>query len=125
MTEALIEDLRDRIAEKDERIRQLLDELGASQPIPRGLGHFSPTEGELLGLLIKRDIVSRETAMVVLYGDCTAPPDDKVIDVFIHHIRRKLVLVGIEVCGRGGQGWFIPPGDKAVIAQIRERERRP
>jgi len=124
MTEALIEDLREQIAEKDERIRQLLDELGAKQPLPRGLGRFSPREAELLGLLVKRDIVSRETAMVVLYGDRNAPPDDKVIDVYLHHLRKKLALVGMTIEKRSGQGWLLSAADKAIIAAMRDQERR-
>ncbi len=63
--------------------------------------------------------------MVVLYGDRNAPPDDKVIDVYLHHLRKKLALVGMVIEKRSGHGWSIPAGDKAEIAAMRRQELAP
>jgi len=125
MTEALIAQLRDEIAEKDERIRQLMDELGAVQPVPAALMPLTYTEAALFGLLVRRDLVTRGMVMTVLYGERSEPPDSNIVSVYIVKLRRKLRPHGIEIATSWAQGWSLTPESKAIIAAMREQERQP
>jgi DNA-binding response OmpR family regulator len=49
------------------------------------------TEAKLMGALVSREILTKEAAMVLLYGDRPDdPPEEKIVDVLICKIRNKL-----------------------------------
>ncbi|AKR55724.1 hypothetical protein XM25_07920 [Devosia sp. H5989] len=121
--EALIARLRGEIADKDERIRQLMVELGAGWSAPTVLG-LTYTEAAILGLLMRRDLVSRDMAMTVLYGDRSDPPDANIVSVYIVKLRRKLSPRGINIVTSWAQGWSLTPESKALVASMRDQERR-
>ena len=107
-------------AENDElreRIRQLEGLISLGKEMPAEL-RLSRMESKFLGLLYRRDIASKEAVMMVLYGHMISPPDDKVLNVFILRMRRKLASRGITIENLWGQGWTLPPGSKAIIKSL-------
>ncbi|HVJ44642.1 MAG TPA: helix-turn-helix domain-containing protein [Dongiaceae bacterium] len=112
---AHIKRLAGELEEAKLRIRELEDALGAGFQAPLALG-LTKHEGQLLGLLVKRQAVMREMAMAVMYGDAARQPqDDRILDVYIARIRKKLDQFGIEIKTMWGSGWVIEPEHKAKI----------
>ena len=97
-----------------DRIAVLEDALGFSIVTPFEW-RLTRTEMSLFGLLYRRKgCVSRDAAMTVLYGDRATPPSDKIVDIFILKIRRKLGPFGIEIATRHGIGWELLPEARKV-----------
>lgn len=89
-----------------ERITTLEEIIGLKIDVPLVFG-LTGQEAKLFGALLKRDIITKEAAMSVLYGlrpDGDEEVEIKIIDVFVCKIRKKLEKfeIGIEtVWGRG------------------------
>lgn len=114
--------LRAQIGAKDERILELEDRvayLESQLQEPNFLAlrawKLSPSEAKLLKCLVRRELMTRDNAMALLYsargGD---EPNDKIIDVFIARLRSKLKADGITIITHWGQGWFLPPEAKGI-----------
>jgi DNA-binding response OmpR family regulator len=77
---------------------------------------FTPSEAIVVALLMRREYVSRDGVLAVLYG---AAPDDlpevRIVDVFMHRIRRKLRLRGLALQTVLRVGWVLAPQTKAAI----------
>ncbi len=103
-----------------ERIRTLEGALGCRLEVPLALG-LTPKEGRLLGVLLSREFVTRETAMVALYGMLADGEEaqPKIIDVFICKIRRKLKPYGIALRIKWGQGYFMTRVAKDAVMAMR------
>jgi len=109
MTE--LERLRDRVEELEELIGLTID-------LPFYRLALSPTQARLLGLLLKRDFVTRDFAFVAMYGGRPEAdqPDIKCIDIYIHFLRKKLDQYGISIRTRGG--YFMEPADKKRLYEV-------
>jgi hypothetical protein len=79
---------------------------------------LSPMECDFLGLLISRELVSRENFFAALYSDTADAPCEHIPNVMLSHIRKKLKPFGINVKNRYGFGWFLFPEDKKLIAEL-------
>lgn len=103
------------------RVEELEGLLGlADDAIPPKLLGLTPTETRLLALLVKRETLSREFALVAMYDErpgCDRP-DERIIDQFIMRVRRKLAPAGIAVQNRWGGSFFITADDKAKLAAL-------
>lgn len=101
-----IKALRDERDELRERIRQLEEALAPTVTLPRAW-RLSPQQETLLRALRSAGagILTRERAMLALYGASDDTPDPKGLSVVISHMRRKLAATGIGVEGVYGQGW--------------------
>lgn len=79
---------------------------------------FTSQEGDLLRLLAKRDLVTKDAAMMA-----TAEPgadderDEKLADVLIHKIRKKIEPIGYFISTIHGEGWRIPREFRAKLAR--------
>lgn len=114
------ESLRERIGALEAALGMLI-----KVPVTLGLG-LSPTEGQMLGMLLARDFVSREAFHVALYqGRASAEdvPEIKIIDVLMCKIRAKLKpICGAKIETKWGEGYYIRATDKAVLrAAIAEK----
>lgn len=70
---------------------------------------FTSQEGDLLRLLAKRDLVTRDAAMMATAeAGADDERDGKIIDVLIHRIRERLSKLGLYVSTIHGEGWRIP-----------------
>jgi DNA-binding response OmpR family regulator len=47
-------------------------------------------------------------------------PDIKIVDVFVHKLRKKLGPHGIAILTRFGHGYSMPPESKAAVARLLE-----
>lgn len=109
------------LLDENEELRDRVEQLEAamvaevSGPVLDGL---TRSESVVLGLLLRRDIVSRDQMHAVLY----AGRDDvgqKIFDVFVCKLRRKLAPLGIEVETVWGIGWRIAKGREIAAAKRR------
>jgi DNA-binding response OmpR family regulator len=111
------DDLRDRIA-------QLEEVLGMNFDSPAFMG-LTAHEAKLFGMLMKRDAVTKAGAMDILYG---LGPDadvaeEKIIDVFICKLRKKLDPFDIPVETNWGQGYFMTEASKQRARDLIESQK--
>jgi two-component system cell cycle response regulator CtrA len=78
---------------------------------------FTGSEATLLGLILRREIVSRNAAMLALYGSAVDEiPDPRIVDAFMNRIREKLRAKGLPTpVTRQGAGFFLTEGAKHHI----------
>lgn len=103
-----------------DRITALEDALGLTREYAPSLAvKFTPTEGQMLSMLLARGYVQRQAFFAMLYQtrpDADDPPDIKIIDVLICKLRPKVQkLSGARIETKWGEGYFIPAGDKQSI----------
>ncbi|MGE4340332.1 MAG: helix-turn-helix domain-containing protein [Pigmentiphaga sp.] len=116
-----IQELLARVQELEDRNEQLEGLLSAPVAAPM-LEILTPTEGIVVGLLMKRELVTRDQLMVAIYS---AHPeskvaDEKVCDVFVCKIRKKLSDFGVTILTRRGMGWVLPPESKEIMRSLSE-----
>ena len=80
-----------------------------------GLG-LRPTCARLLWALWDSRPKTKEALFDALYGDQADPPDIKIIDAFICHLRAATGAVGAGVQTHWGFGYQLLPADRAKIA---------
>ncbi len=118
--------LRDQLAAKDTCIQELEDrvayleaQLQEQNFLALRAWKLSPSEAKLLKCLVRRELMTRDNAMALLYsargGD---EPHDKIIDVFIARLRSKLKADRITIITHWGQGWYLPPEAKAIVRRL-------
>lgn len=106
-----------------ERVRQLEDALGATGDeavIIAEKFDLSTTLATLLQMMIKRPIMLREGALLALYGHYTERdmPDQKIIDVFMCKLRKKLAPHGITIETDWGRGYHLSDETKQIITDL-------
>src|SRR5260221_2612574 len=93
-----------------DRVEQLEEVLGIDRSLTSRLRQafgLEPGKAPILGMLLARDFVTRESLYIVLYADrpeCDWP-EEKVMDVQICKLRRILRRHGIAIETRWGEGW--------------------
>lgn len=111
------DDLRDRVA-------QLEEAMGMKFASPAFMG-LTGNEAKLFGLLMARDAVTKSGAMDILYG--LGPEADvaeeKIVDVFICKLRKKLEQFEIPVETNWGQGWFMTSIAKQKARDLIESQK--
>lgn len=118
----LVRRLEQENDELRERIANLEELIGLRIEVPLVFG-LTTAEAKMLGVLLKRELVSKEMAMTALYGLRTggAEVEIKIIDVFVCKIRAKLKRFGIVIETVWGRGYLIPQASKAkVFAMLHE-----
>lgn len=108
--------LRRDLTKAETRIARLTASTRKNRPSLVGVFRMSEKEAAVADLLIQHDRVSRETVYANLYGsrDNKDAPDPKLLDCFIHKIRRKLPK-GCEIQTIWGWGWSMPNTTKDLI----------
>lgn len=83
-------------------------------------------ENCILRLLLTRDVVSRNLAMLALYNSDYRrdPPDARIVDVFVSNVRKKLVNVPATIQTIWGTGWALSREDKDRILSLSETPAR-
>lgn len=108
-----VQRLRDRVEEL-ERVLGVDESLTSRLRTVFGL---EPGQSEVLGMLMKRNFVTHDSLYTVLYGgrpECDWP-EEKIMDVQICKLRRKLKKHGVEVKTRWGEGWWMPAAEKSKV----------
>lgn len=119
-----------QIAVLQDRVQELEELLGINDDVNVRFMFLGMTKmmRRLLGLLMARDLVSKETIYAALYGSLpeNQQPDIEVIGPWIFHLRNKLHDYDIRIVTVYGSGWAISPSDKArllaVVAEQKEFE---
>lgn len=111
--------LRDRIAELEEN-------FGLSIEMPVFLG-LTGSEARIFGALLKRPAMTKDQIHSVLYA--LRPDGDgaemKIVDVFIHKLRRKLKPMDVTIETIWGQGYrILPDVRERALAAIAQRSAR-
>lgn len=115
-----IRELLARVEDLEQQVQDL--ETALTEPLPEFL-HIELTKSErvLLGLLASRPLVSKATFMMAHYstrGD--DQPLEKIIDVFVCKLRRKLKQAGLEIETVWGQGYRLPEDSKQKLKSMKE-----
>lgn len=96
--------------------------LGLTQQFPRKF-RLTPHEAKVLGILVKREIASRDFIYRTMYADeWMKDREPKIIEVYLSNMRKKLRPFDITIQNDYGHGWFLSAGDKARIAKLREEQ---
>lgn len=120
MTSSREQQLEDRIAE-------LEHELGARPAFSMrrllGCTGWPKVCDVLLGLLLARDLVTREGAYTVMYGARaeSEQPNIKILDVMVVRIRQRLRPHNISIETEWGVGYYITPDNKAKLRALIEQ----
>jgi DNA-binding response OmpR family regulator len=96
------------------QVRQLKDALGVGLRWPLEW-NLTPRETAMLSVLVTREIARRETIMYALYGDNPDPPDERILLVYTHRLRRKLRPHGFTIITHKGQGLAVPADQRAAL----------
>src|ERR1700691_5180813 len=100
------------------RIAELEEELGLAATPPPMFG-LTTQEAVMFGVLLKTANPRKSTFMTVLYSDeADDPPDEKIIDVMICNIRKKLEPYDITINTNWGEGFSMPDESKARAREL-------
>jgi hypothetical protein len=120
--------LFDQIETLREYIRQLEDALVPMSQLP-SQWNLSSHQARLLRAIRAAGPsgLSHDSAMLAIYGMIDEAPDDRIIHVFLVHIRRRLAAANVPICIERIPkfGWRMPPESCAVFdAAIASDQRR-
>jgi two-component system cell cycle response regulator CtrA len=108
-----------------ERIARLEECLGMTQAYPIELG-LTPAEGRVFGVLMRRDIATKDAVMATLYSALGKDEADlKITDVLICKIRKKVIPFGVSIKTVWGQGWTMPSASKAIVQSMMGKTGEP
>ncbi len=121
--------LRDRVDFLDEENRQLKAVIfgtDPNQPIVRvrfPTIHLSESEEKILYCLSLFNFTPYETIWHFLYGNRSEEnqPENKIIDIFLCKIRKKIIPTGIKIEVVRGRGLCVNETDRAIIKAHSER----
>jgi two-component system cell cycle response regulator CtrA len=109
-----------------DRIDELETELGMKVEIPPEFC-IPRNMGALLAMLLKREVVTRDGALLAIYSGMPntwdKEPDPKIIDVFICKLRVRLRKYGIKVSCKWGLGYFIDGENKRKLRELIAQSR--
>jgi two-component system cell cycle response regulator CtrA len=109
-----------------DRIDMLETELGLKTDIPPEFC-IPRNMGRLLAMLLKREVVTREGAVLAIYSGMPntwdKEPDPKIIDVFICKLRVRLRKYGVKVSCKWGLGYFMDGENKRKLRELIAQSR--
>lgn len=109
-----------------DRIDMLERELGMKTDLPPEF-NIPRNMGALLAMLLKREIITREGALLAIYSGMPntwdKDPDPKIIDVFICKLRVRLRKYGVKVSCKWGLGYYIDGENKRKLRELIARTR--
>lgn len=112
-TETASRDMRVRIEELEEECRQLRDELrGARFEFDAAL-RLTKHEVAVLGTLATcaPSILSRGAIYNRVWLDADRCPAEKIVDIYLLRVRRKIAARGASIRTHWGVGWWIEKCD--------------
>ncbi len=111
----LVDQLRDRIEELEDMLRVSPDWTHGY----RILG-ITGNSAKVLGLLMKRDVVSREQIFTLLYDEHQHDklPEFKIVDQWIFRIREGLKPHGIKIFNNYKQGFYMDLAGKKKLREV-------
>jgi two-component system cell cycle response regulator CtrA len=113
--------LEDEVAELREKVRSLEALIAPDIIVPIEWG-LTGKEGLLLSLLVGRELVSKDYAIQAMYAlnHDDDIPDQKIVDVFVCKIRKKLTPFGVTIHTVWGKGYTLDQSTRQRLkSQIR------
>lgn len=105
-----------------EQVRRLQSLLGVTFPAPIELG-LTASEARIFGVLMSRDVATKDALMAALYSDQGATEaDPKIVDVLVCKIRPKAKRHGIEIKTLWGTGYALPKASKDRVDALLQGE---
>lgn len=100
------------------RIAQLEGLLGFTITAPISF-RLTPCEASVFGALMKRELMTKETAMAAIYRDLGRDEAEiKIVDVFVCKMRKKLKAFDIVIETVWGQGYRMTPSVKDRVRKL-------
>lgn len=113
---AEIEKLRDENQTLRDRIEELESVLFAGVRDGVRIYGCNVIQSRLLAFIASRGMVTRDAIMTALYGcDANDPPDIKIIDTYVHHVRKKVAKASIVIETVWGQGFRMSSEHRAAV----------
>lgn len=108
MGDNLVARLREENEVLRERVRQLEEAVAPPNIDIPVEWRLTLTEARVYRHLASRAEVTKQSLMMALYSDrAEDEPDITILNVFIHHLRKKLKPFGIEIRNIRGSGFAI------------------
>lgn len=115
---ATLEAENERLREENLQLREERAHAWANGMAVRTAALFCLTarEGELFNLLMTRDLMTKESALLAMYsGRADDAPDLKIVDVYLCKIRGKLKPYQIEITTHWARGYSMTAAMKARV----------
>jgi two-component system cell cycle response regulator CtrA len=116
-----IDRLNEKLREENELLKEQIAFLTAAlmgtEPLPLEW-KLTETEERLMRVLMAREYATKDTILAALYWDKDEPGDEKMIDVLVCRIRKKIKRFGIDIKTHWGRGFYLP-------TEVRSRYRAP
>ena len=112
-----IANLTETVAQLRDELRRLRATLTVEQNVDPGFG-LSNDERNMVALLLKHEVVSREKMTFILYGhvnEADWPDVFQTLSTKMYRLRNKLRKFDIHITNRKRVGWRILPEDKAKL----------
>jgi two-component system cell cycle response regulator CtrA len=123
LRDELVQKLEAENDELRERVRVLEEMVGIRIDVPIIFG-LTAHEAGVFGVLLKREIVTKEMAMLALYGDRpNHEVEIKIVDVYVCKARKKLKRFGIEIETVWGRGFRLSAASKAIAQGLLDQAR--
>lgn len=108
---------RDELAEQ---VRQLQDIINDRSWVPVDW-RLTASEATVLNVLALRRIATKDAIHCALYGtDPEGGANEKIVDVLVHKLRKKLAAYGIDVHTEWGVGYRLDDAARMIVTQIRK-----
>lgn len=107
-----VERLRDRVEELESL-------LGLDFIVAPKLA-LASIEAKILGMLIKRPMMTRRMALSAMYGYAAEDRSDRCVDTPLHYLRKKLEKHGVKISTRSTEGWFLSAAAREKLMPLLE-----
>src|SRR5476651_1358718 len=103
-----------------DRVRDLEKEIGMAAEPPPMFG-FTRSEAVMFGVFMANRTCQVSTFMTALFSlDVDDPPEEKILDVWVCSMRKKLKPHGIAIKTHWGVGYEMPEASKARARELME-----
>lgn len=109
-------DLQERIDYLEEEVAYLKSMIWEDVVIPSEW-KLTSYEVTVVAVLVNQTVATRSACMTALYYDKPEDePYEKIIDILIHRIRKKISPFGWKIKTYWGHGWWLSDRDRKAIA---------
>lgn len=111
--------LRRELADKEAEIEALRQVRVGDHERFVGVAGFTAMEARFVALIASRDRVSKEAAFSALYDHGSDdPPAPKIVDIWLHRVRRKLKPYGVTIETIWGFGFQVSAEGRKRLHEI-------
>lgn len=99
----------------EETVHRLREALTETRLLPREW-RLTPSEENILGVMVNREVGTYEALLTALYLAKGRPEAcQKILQVFICRLRKKVEPYGVEIRTIWGRGWALSPESRASL----------